>query len=95
MVFSAAGFARVFPEKRLELKSLKGQTKAEEEGPPGFPGVSQEKLGQNGGTEDAPRGDGPSLKIHAVTRNTYTYRGFKRKGARVLGHNIIFVANRH
>ena len=24
-------FARVFPEKRLELKSLKGQTKAEEE----------------------------------------------------------------
>jgi hypothetical protein len=35
MVFSAAGFARVFPEKRLELKSLKGRTKAEEEGPPG------------------------------------------------------------
>jgi hypothetical protein len=32
MVFSTAGFARVFPEKRLELKSLKRQTKAEEEG---------------------------------------------------------------
>ena len=32
MVFSAAGFARVFPEKRLELKSLKGQTKTEELG---------------------------------------------------------------
>jgi hypothetical protein len=32
MVFSTAGFARVFPEKRLELKSLKGQTKAEELG---------------------------------------------------------------
>jgi len=32
MVFSAAGFARVFPEKRLELKSLKGRTKAEELG---------------------------------------------------------------
>ena len=32
MVFSAAGFARVFLEKRLELKSLKRQTKAEEEG---------------------------------------------------------------
>ena len=30
MVFSAAGFARVFPEKRLELKSLKEWTKAEE-----------------------------------------------------------------
>jgi hypothetical protein len=30
MVFSAASFARVFPEKRLELKSLKGQTKPEE-----------------------------------------------------------------
>jgi hypothetical protein len=30
MVFSTAGVARVFPEKRLELKSLKGQTKAEE-----------------------------------------------------------------
>ena len=35
MVFSAAGFARVFPEKRLELKSFKGKTKAEEEGTPG------------------------------------------------------------
>ena len=31
MVFLTTGFARVFPEKRLELKSLKGQTKAEEE----------------------------------------------------------------
>jgi hypothetical protein len=30
MVFSTAGFAGVFPEKRLELKSLKGRTKAEE-----------------------------------------------------------------
>jgi hypothetical protein len=30
MVFSTAGYARVFPEKRLELKSLKGQMKAEE-----------------------------------------------------------------
>ena len=28
-------FCRVFPEKRLEQKSLKGQTKAEEEGTPG------------------------------------------------------------
>jgi hypothetical protein len=52
MVFSAAGFPWVFPEKRLEQKSLKGQTKAEEEGP----------RTENGGTEDAPRGDGPSLK---------------------------------
>jgi hypothetical protein len=32
MVFSTSGFARVFPEKQLELKSLKGQTKAEELG---------------------------------------------------------------
>ena len=32
MVFSTAGFAGVCPEKRLELKSLKGQTKAEELG---------------------------------------------------------------
>jgi hypothetical protein len=34
MVFSTAGFSPVFPEKRLELKSLKGQTKAEELGGP-------------------------------------------------------------
>ena len=32
MVFLTAGFARVFPEKGLELKSLKGWTKAEEHG---------------------------------------------------------------
>ena len=32
MVFSTAGFAPVFPEKRLELKSPKGWTKAEELG---------------------------------------------------------------
>jgi hypothetical protein len=30
MVFLTAGFAGVFPEKQLELKSLKGQTKAKE-----------------------------------------------------------------
>jgi len=30
MVFSTAGLARVFPEKQLELKSLKKQTKTEE-----------------------------------------------------------------
>ena len=35
MVFLTAGFGSVFPEKRLELKSLKGWTKAEEEGTPG------------------------------------------------------------
>ena len=34
MAFSTAGFAGVFHEKRLELKSLKGQTKAEELGAP-------------------------------------------------------------
>ena len=34
MVVLTAGFTRVIPEKRLELKSLKGGTKAEEEGPP-------------------------------------------------------------
>jgi hypothetical protein len=34
MVFSTAGFAPVFPEKRLELKSPKGWTKAEELGDP-------------------------------------------------------------
>ena len=32
MVFSTAGFAPVFPEKRLELKSPKGWTKDEELG---------------------------------------------------------------
>jgi hypothetical protein len=32
MVFLTADFAPVFSEKRLELKSLKGQTKAEEVG---------------------------------------------------------------
>jgi len=35
MVFSTAGFPPVFPEKRLELKTAKGWTKAEEEGTPG------------------------------------------------------------
>jgi hypothetical protein len=30
MVFSTAGFPPVFPQKRLELKSLKGSTKVEE-----------------------------------------------------------------
>jgi hypothetical protein len=34
MAFLTAGFAGVFPEKQLELKSLKGQTKAEELGTP-------------------------------------------------------------
>jgi hypothetical protein len=34
MVILTAGFPRVFLEKRLELKSLKGRTKAEEEGTP-------------------------------------------------------------
>jgi hypothetical protein len=33
MVFSTACFAKAFPEKRLELKSFKRQTKAEEERP--------------------------------------------------------------
>jgi hypothetical protein len=55
MVFSTTGFPWVFPEKRLELKSFKGRTKAEELWPP-----SPEKLTENGGTEGAPRGDGPS-----------------------------------
>ena len=32
MVIVTASFARVFPEKRLEPKSLKGMTKAEELG---------------------------------------------------------------
>jgi hypothetical protein len=45
MVVLTAGFARVFPEKWLELNSLKRQTKAEEEG-------RDPELGQNGGTED-------------------------------------------
>ena len=34
MVFSTAGFAPVFLEKRLDLKSLKGWMKAEELRPP-------------------------------------------------------------
>ena len=34
MVVLTAGFPRVFLEKRLELKSLKGWTKAQEEGTP-------------------------------------------------------------
>jgi hypothetical protein len=32
MVFLTTGFARIFLEKRLELKSFKGQTTAEELG---------------------------------------------------------------
>jgi hypothetical protein len=32
MVFLTASFGSVFPEERLELKSLQGQTKAEELG---------------------------------------------------------------
>jgi hypothetical protein len=35
MVFLTSGFAPVFPEKWLELKGLKGQTKAEEKGTQG------------------------------------------------------------
>ena len=35
MVFSTAGFAPVVLEKRLDLKSLKGQMKAEELGAQG------------------------------------------------------------
>ena len=78
MVFLAAGFPPVFPKKRLEPKSFKGQTNAEEEGTPGpfafplslrlplkafsFEPFLREKMVENGGTEDAPRGDGPSLK---------------------------------
>jgi hypothetical protein len=34
MVFLTAGFARVFPQKRLKLKSLNGQTMTEDEGTP-------------------------------------------------------------
>ena len=34
MVFLTAGFAREMAEKRLHLKGLKGQTKAEELGAP-------------------------------------------------------------
>jgi hypothetical protein len=39
---SNSRFSGVFPKERLELKSLKGQTKAEEEGPPGEPRVHHE-----------------------------------------------------
>jgi hypothetical protein len=35
-MFLTAGFARETAEKRLDLKSLKGQTKAEELGTPDF-----------------------------------------------------------
>jgi hypothetical protein len=55
VVFLTTGFGSVFPKKRLELKSLKGRTKAEE-------------LGGHGGTEGAPWGDGPSLKIVIYSR---------------------------
>jgi hypothetical protein len=41
----SAVFPEFFPEKRLELKSLKRQTKAEELGD--YRAVSQEKLGEN------------------------------------------------
>jgi hypothetical protein len=58
MVVLTAGFPRVFPEKRLELKSLKGRTKAEDLG----------ARGENGGTEGAPRGHGPSLKISILLK---------------------------
>jgi hypothetical protein len=49
MAFSTASFPPVFLEKRLDLKSLKGQTKAEEQG------TRQEKLVENGETEDRRR----------------------------------------
>ena len=53
-------------ESSGRYRRVKGQTKAEELGAPGslVRAVSQEKLMQNGGTEGAPRGDGPSLKKH-------------------------------
>jgi hypothetical protein len=50
-------FREFFPEKRLELKTCRGWTKAEEEGPP-----------ENGGTEGAPQGHGPSLKKYRCAR---------------------------
>jgi hypothetical protein len=72
MVFSTTGFARVFPEKRLKLKSLERQTKAEEKGPP-----------QNGGTEGAPRGDGPSLKNTPGGSRRKTKKGSTSRYCRV------------
>jgi hypothetical protein len=76
MVFLTTGFAPVFPEKRLELKSLNGWTKADEEGAPWpfllsfrlslkalqFEPFLRKKLVQYGGTEGAARGYGPPLK---------------------------------
>ena len=37
----------------------------------------------------------PRTHIIKVLKDALAYRGFKRKGARVLGHNIIVVANLH
>ena len=55
MVFLTAGFASETAEKRLDLKSPMGQTKAEELG-----ARFARKLMQNSATEGAPRGDGLS-----------------------------------
>jgi hypothetical protein len=90
MVFSTTGFPRVFPNKRLELKSLKGQTKAEELGPR-WPEPStfvcplklfnssrfSGKHTENGGIEGAPRGTDPLLKnIYTIAsiKNTISYK---------------------
>ena len=63
MVFSTAGFARVFPEKRLELKSLKGRTKAEELGGP-FSGKTYAKRRNRGGPRVHRGGTDPLLKYN-------------------------------
>jgi hypothetical protein len=75
MVFLTAGFARETAEKRLVLKSLQGQTKAEEVGDRGSldRAVLQEKLAQNSRTEGAPLGHGHPLKKSTVAYSVLSY----------------------
>ena len=78
-------FSASISQKRLELKSLKGGRRLRSSGP-AAPSSSEsssspscslvrallhEKLEENGGTEDAPRGHGPPLKIKTSTFTMY------------------------
>ena len=75
MVFLTAGFAGVFPEKRLELKSLNKQTKTEELGDQ-VPELLSLRLSHSGKMAE-PRlhrgGTDPLLKVH-LTRGVRSDR---------------------
>ena len=99
MVFLTAGFPRETAEKRLDLKSLNEQTKAEELGDP-------KKIRENSGTEGAPATRGPPLKNEREycvmnigggggRHPHYMYRGFIQEAGGLKCYNIIVAPNQY